>query len=67
MGEALHSAGSPEERLQRFQDRSVVTLEFYQKNQQDQKLLFSWLKGELDTSPSDRSTMCYWNIQELCT
>ncbi|MDD5805337.1 MAG: hypothetical protein PUE78_13770 [Clostridia bacterium] len=53
MGKALHSALSPEERLQRFQERSVVTLEFYQKNQLEQKQLLSWMKGELDTSPSD--------------
>lgn len=53
LGEALHDAPSPEERLRRFQERSRITFDFYQKNQEERKQLFSWMRGELDTKPSD--------------
>ena len=53
MRESLHNAPSPKERLQRFQDRSQVTLDFYVENQRELKQLFSWIRGELDTKPSD--------------
>ena len=53
MRESLHNAPSPEIRLQRFQDRSQTTFDFYVKNQAEIKQLFSWIRGELDTQPSD--------------
>ena len=53
MGESLRNAPSPKERLQRFQKRSQTTFEFYLQNQADIKQLFSWIRGELDTVPSD--------------
>lgn len=53
MLESLHNAPSPEARLQCFQERSRVTFDFYTKNQADLKQLFSWIRGELDTQPSD--------------
>lgn len=53
MRESLHNAPSPEARLQRFQERSRVTFDFYLQNQNDLKQLFCWIRGELDTKPSD--------------
>lgn len=53
LGESLHDAPSPEERLRRFQERSFVTFDFYQKNQAECRQLFDWIRGGLDERPSD--------------
>ena len=53
MRESLHNAPSQEARLHRFQERSQITFDFYLQNQNDLKQLFCWIRGELDTKPSD--------------